>query len=56
MEKIKKDKQITKVPYLNMMKIREVMAKRDSKLRKEVEAEGRHINPTDKIIKLETEL
>lgn len=55
-EKIKKDKQITKVPYLNMMKIREIMAKRDNKLRKEIEAEGRHINPTDKIIKLETEL
>lgn len=32
------------------------MAKRDTKLRKEIEAEGRHINPTDKIIKLETEL
>lgn len=33
-EKIKKNKQITKVPYLNMMKIRELMAKRDSKIRK----------------------
>jgi hypothetical protein len=35
-----------------MVKIRELMAKRDSKLRKEIEAENRHINPTDKIIKL----
>lgn len=33
-EKIKKEKQITRVPYLNMMKIREIMAKRDNKLRK----------------------
>lgn len=30
------------------------MAKRDTKLRKQIEAEARHINPTDKIIKLQT--
>ena len=32
------------------------MSKRDTKLRKQIQAEGWHINPTDKIIKLETEL
>ena len=39
-----------------MVKIRELMAKREKKIRKEVEAEAKRINPTDKIIKLETEL
>lgn len=32
------------------------MAKREKKIRKEVEADNKRINPTDKIIKLETEL
>lgn len=56
MEKIKTDRKTSKVPYLNMVKVREIMAKRENKMRKEIEADNRHINPTDKIIKLETEL
>lgn len=32
------------------------MAKRDNKIRKQIEADARHVNPTDKIIKLETQL
>lgn len=39
-----------------MMKIREMMSKKENRIRKEVEAANHHINPTDKIIKLETEL
>lgn len=55
-EQIKKNRETTKVPYLNMVKIRDMMAKREKKIRKEVEADNKRINPTDKIIKLETEL
>lgn len=48
---IKKNRETTKVPYLNMVKIRDMMAKREKKIRKEVEADNKRINPTDKIIK-----
>lgn len=33
-EQIKKNKETTRVPYLNMVKIREMMAKREKKIRK----------------------
>lgn len=53
---IRTNKQEARVPYLNMKKVRELMMKREEKMRKEIEAEGHHINPTNKIIQLEHEL
>ena len=44
------------MPYLNMRRVREMMAKREEKMRKEWEQEKHHMNPTTKIIQLETEL
>ena len=55
-QKIIRSKEQSKVPYLNMKKVREMMAKREEKMRKEWEQEKHHVNPTNKIIQLETEL
>ena len=55
-EQIRTQRHEARVPYLNMKKVRELMMKREEKMKKEIEAEGHNINPTTKIIQLETEL
>ena len=55
-QQIRCSRQEAKVPFLNMKRVRELMAKREEKMKKEIEAEGHHVNPTNKIIQLETEL
>jgi hypothetical protein len=55
-QQIRTNRAEMKVPYLNMKKVRELMMKREEKLKKEIEAEGHHVNPTNKIIQLESEL
>jgi hypothetical protein len=37
-----------------MKKVREMMAKREEKIRKDWEQEKNHVNPTSKIIQLES--
>ena len=55
-QQIRTSRAEARVPYLNMKKVRELMMRREEKFKKEMEAEGHHVNPTNKIIQLEGEL
>lgn len=55
-QQIRSNLQDSRVPYLNMKKVRELMMRREEKYRKEIEADNHHVNPTTKIIQLETQL
>lgn len=55
-QKMNSNRQKKRLPYLNMMKVRDLMAKREVKLKKEMDDQNGNINPTVKIIRLEGEL
>ena len=55
-EQIKADRRSRRVPGLNMLKVRELMAKRENKIKKDMDEANANINPTTKIIRLEREL
>lgn len=45
------------MPYLSMMKVRDMMAKREDKIKKQMDNNSsKKMNPTEKIIKLELEI